>query len=393
MRINKTSYRQQSGLSLIELMIAMVVGLVLMAGVLSIFISSRSGYGANTAAAQVQEYGRFALDFMRGNVRMTSYMGCATTARSNTILNPVGQLYNYLLPVYGYEYNGTDPATATSAAPYAIASETPTGTTLTSGTWTPVGDGTTDVTPAGSAAGAALTNADPGSDAFVLLSASSDPVYLTAPSAGSALTVTTSTGLAAGQLAIISDCVKSTAFQVSNSDNNTPGILTIGSLGPGPGNYQNNFSVGYDAGAQVLPANIIVYYVGQDTNANGGDNSPALFQAQLQANGSFAAPQVIVPGVENMQVLYGVNNTGGSSATSPNQYLTAAQVDTTNNWANVLSMQIGLLVRSSTGAVPLPTAAPTYNILNTYVTAPRDTRLRHVFTSTIYLRNAPLPTS
>lgn len=389
MRANKTSGRRQSGLSLIELMIAMVVGLVLMAGVLSIFISSRSGYGANTAAAQVQEYGRFALDFMRGNVRMTSYMGCSTTARSNSILNPVGQLYNFLLPVYGYEYNGTDPATATSAAPYVMNSETPTGTTLTSGTWTPVGDVTTDGAP-----GATLTNVDPGSDALVLLSASGEPVYLTTPSAGGTLAVTTSTTLAAGQLAIISDCVKSTAFQVGNSDNNTPGVLTIGSLGPGPGNYQNNFSVGYDAGAQVLPASVIVYYVGQDTNTNGGDNSPALFQAQLQSNGSFAnPPQVIVPGVENMQVLYGVDTTGGSTLSTPNQYLTAAQVDASSNWANVLSVQLGLLVRSSTGAVPLPAAAPTFNILNTYVTAPRDTRLRHVFTATIYLRNAPLPTS
>lgn len=393
MRTIKKSYRWQSGLSLIELMIAMVVGLVLMAGVLSIFISSRNGYGANTAAAQVQEYGRFALDFMRGNVRMTSYMGCATTSRSNTILNPVGQLYNFLQPVYGYEYNGTDPATATSAAPYAIASETPAGTTLTSGTWTPVGDVTTD-TAYGTGPGVDITKAVPGSDALVLLSASSDPVYLTTPSAGSTLTVTTSTSLAPGQLAVISDCIKSTAFQISNSDNNTPGILTIGTLAPGPGNYQNTFSVGYDAGAQVLPASVMVYYVGQDTT---GDNSPALFQAQLQTTGatagSFAQPQVIVPGVENMQVLYGVNTTGGSSTTAPNQYLTAAQVDATNNWPNVLSVQLGLLVRSSIGAVPLPAVAQTFNILNTYVTAPRDTRLRHVFTSTIYLRNAPLPTS
>lgn len=388
MRTNTPTCRQQTGLSLIELMIAMVVGLVLMAGVLSIFISSRSGYGANTAAAQVQEYGRFALDFMRGNVRMTSYMGCATTARSNSILNNVGQLYNFLLPVYGYEYNGTDPATATSAAPYAIASETPTGAALSAGSWTPVGDSTTDVTPAGSAAGAELTQAVPGSDALVLFSASGDPVYLTAPTAGGTLPVTTSTSLAAGQLAVISDCVKSTAFQVGASDNTTPGILTIGSLAPGPGNYQNNFSVGYQSGAMVMPASVMVYYVGQDA-----DNSPALFQTQLLPTGSMSAPQVIVPGVENMQILYGVNTTGGTTLTSPNQYLTAAQVNATNNWANVLSVQLGLLVRSGTGAVPLPTTAQTFNILNTYVKAPRDTRLRHIFSATIYLRNAPLPTS
>ena len=359
-------------------MIAMVVGLVLLAGVLSIFISSRSGYGANTATAQVQEDGRFALDFIRSNVRMTSYMGCATTARSNSIINPLGQLYNFLMPVYGYEYNGTDPATATSAAPYAITSETPAGVALSAGTWTPAADGTT----------AAITNAIPGSDVLVLFSATGDPVYLTAPTAGGLIPVTTSTGLVAGQLAVISDCIKSTAFEVGASDNNTPGLLTVGGGSPYPGNYQSSFSVGYQSGAQVLTANVLVYYVG-----TGADGSPALFQVQLQPSGAVGVQQEIVPGVENMQVLYGVDTTGGSTLSTPNQYLTASQVDGTNNWANVLSVQVGLLMRSDVGATPQPTIAQKFNILNSYITVPLDTRLRHVFTSTIYLRNAPLPTS
>ena len=83
----------------------------------------------------------------------------------------------------------------------------------------------------------------------------------------------------------------------------------------------------------------------------------------------------------------------GGSLLSPNQYLTAAQVDAGNDWANVLSVQVGLLLRSNTGAVPRPAAAPVFNLLGTYVQVPIDTRLRRVFTATIYLRNAPLPTS
>jgi len=50
-------YHQQTGLSLIELMIAMAVGLILLAGVLSVYISSRQGYSANNAVAAVQEMG------------------------------------------------------------------------------------------------------------------------------------------------------------------------------------------------------------------------------------------------------------------------------------------------------------------------------------------------
>ncbi|MGB9429814.1 MAG: PilW family protein [Gammaproteobacteria bacterium] len=373
-RIFVTSH--QSGLSLIELLIAMVVGLILLAGVLAIFISGRKGYGANSAVAQVQENGRFALDFIRNDTRMSSYMGCTTTARTNAIVNPLGQLYNFLLPVYGYEFNGTDPSTATSASPYAIASENPAKIVMSGGSWTPAADVTLPI------------SAIPGSDALVLYTAVGNPVYVTTPTAGGVITVNDSTPFVAGQLTVITDCLRSTVFQMSATSNSVPGTLTVGGGGPpGPGNSASSFSVGYEMGAQVLTADAIVYYVGQ-----GADNSPALFRVDVLPDGSLGIPQELVPGVENMQALYGVDTTGGSLST-PNQYLDAADVDATGNWPNVLSVQIGLLVRSDPGAMPLPTIAQKFNILDTYVTAPMDTRLRHVFTATIYLRNAPLPTS
>ncbi|MGH8321276.1 MAG: PilW family protein [Gammaproteobacteria bacterium] len=368
---------REAGLSLIELMIAMVVGLILLAGVIAIFVSGKRGYGTNSAIAQVQENGRFALDFIRNDTRMTSYMGCTTTARTNNILNPVGQLYGFLLPVYGFEYSNTDPSTATSAAPYVITSETPVAASMGGGNWTPVADATLPV------------NAIPGSDALLLYTAVGNPVYVTAPTAGGVIPVSDSTGFVPDQLAVITDCLRSTVFQMSATTNTTPGTLTVGSGGaPGPGNVSTSFAVGYEMGAQVLTADAILYYIGQ-----GQDKSPALFRVDVLPNGSInPTPSELVPDVENMQILYGVDTTGGSLST-PNAYLDAAQVDATNNWANVLSVQIGLLVRSNLAAMPQPAAPQTFNILDTYVTIPADTRLRRVFTATIYVRNAPLPTS
>ncbi|MGH8402179.1 MAG: PilW family protein, partial [Gammaproteobacteria bacterium] len=342
----------QAGLSLIELMIAMVVGLVLLAGVLAIFISGKQGSSTNTAIAQVQENGRFALDYIRNDTRMTSYMGCTTTARTNNLLNPVGQLYNFLLPVYGFEYNNTDPSTATAGSPYVIASETPAAVPMGGGAWTPAADVTLPV------------NAIPGSDALLLFTATGNPIYVTTPTAGGVIPVTDSIGFVPNQLAVITDCLRSTVFQMSATSNSAPGTLTVGSGGaPGPGNTSTSFAVGYQVGAQVLTADAILYYVGL-----GQDKSPALFRVDVLPNGSInPTPSELVPDVENMQILYGVDTTGGS-LTTPNAYLDAAQVDATNNWANVLSVQIGLLMRSNLAAMPQPAAPQTFNILDTYVT-------------------------
>lgn len=367
---------RQAGLSLIELMIALVVGLILLAGVLSIFISSRQGYGTNSAVATVQENGRFALDFIRNDVRMSGFMGCTTTARTNDIVNPLGQLYNFLLPVYGFEYNGTDPSTATSAAPYTITRETPTAIALGGGNWTPAADATLPL------------NAIPGSDALVLYTAVGNPVYVTAPTAGGVITVNNSTPFTAGQLTVITDCLRSTVFQMSATSDSVPGTLTVGGGGaPGPGNSQTTFNVGYETGAQVLSADAIIYYVGQ-----GADKTPALYRVDVLPQGNLGTPEEMVPGVENMQILYGVDTTCGSLST-PNAYLDAAQVDAANDWPCVLSIQIGLLVESGSQSVTQPTAAQSFNILDSYIKVPLDTRLRHVFTATIYMRNAPLPTT
>ena len=94
--------------------------------------------------------------------------------------------------------------------------------------------------------------------------------------------------------------------------------------------------------------------------------------------------QELVPNVENMQVLYGVDTTGSQM---PSEYDTADVVDAANEWGSVVSVRVALLVRSNLNAVSQPTAIQAYNLLGTIVNAPLDTRLRQVYTTTIGLRN------
>ena len=65
---------QQLGLSLVELMVALVLGLVLMTGVIQVFLASRQTYATNEAMARMQENGRFALEFISRSARLAGYV-------------------------------------------------------------------------------------------------------------------------------------------------------------------------------------------------------------------------------------------------------------------------------------------------------------------------------
>ncbi|UOA07566.1 PilW family protein [Methylobacter sp. S3L5C] len=74
----------QSGLSLIEIMIALLIGAFLIGGVLQIFISSKQTYRMQQNLSRLQENGRFSLDFLAKDIRMAGYWGCLSPNSPNT---------------------------------------------------------------------------------------------------------------------------------------------------------------------------------------------------------------------------------------------------------------------------------------------------------------------
>ncbi|RRW48097.1 hypothetical protein EGJ52_00385 [Pseudomonas luteola] len=65
---------QQKGLSIVELLIALTLSLILLAGVIQVFLSTRQTYQTNEVISRMQENGRFALDFMTRSVRLGGYL-------------------------------------------------------------------------------------------------------------------------------------------------------------------------------------------------------------------------------------------------------------------------------------------------------------------------------
>lgn len=66
----------QKGFTLIEIMIALLLGAFLIGGILQIFINTRETYRMQDALSRLQENGRFAMDFIGRDLRMVDYRSC-----------------------------------------------------------------------------------------------------------------------------------------------------------------------------------------------------------------------------------------------------------------------------------------------------------------------------
>ncbi|MFT0211622.1 PilW family protein [Pseudomonas sp. F1_0610] len=64
----------QKGLSLVELMVALAIGMFLVLGIIQVFLTSRDSYSVNEGIARLQENGRFSLDFLTQSLRQAGYI-------------------------------------------------------------------------------------------------------------------------------------------------------------------------------------------------------------------------------------------------------------------------------------------------------------------------------
>jgi len=128
-------------------------------------------------------------------------------------------------------------------------------------------------------------------------------------------------------------------------------------------------------------------------NDSANNNEPTLFcNTDTTAPNACAAASCfpIIPGVENMQILYGEDITDGFSTAvfdgSTDRWVTAGNV---NNWDNVVAVRISVLMRTADRVADAPTPNTTkWTMSGTDVYAPgNDTRLRRVFTTVVNLRN------
>jgi len=102
--------RSQQGITLIELMIALVIGLLATGAMLKVYVDSSRLYRFNESLARIQENGRFGLEFIRRDARMAGFWGCNSAVDPDNRLSPGSASYTAFEAgdVTGTDYDDPD---------------------------------------------------------------------------------------------------------------------------------------------------------------------------------------------------------------------------------------------------------------------------------------------
>lgn len=281
----------QRGMSLIELMIAMVVSLVLMAGVGTVYVSSKRNYQARDQLSLMDESARVALDALSKHLEHAGY---ATPEK---------------LPMGDYLIKPGDVS----------------GNSLASGA---CADGNSNIVASSSLRDTADNDDDSTTDygdttgiAFI----ADDELFRDCANAGNDTASRDWSGCRAGTAASVTGALAYNSFFV---DTDNSGVANL--------------------------------YCG--TSRMGGKSA-------------------VVPGIENIQFMYGVDTNLDGSV---DKYVNATSVGA-GEWQRIISIKVGLLVRSLEPV--LPTAeAKSYQVLDVALTR-NDRFQRSVYTAVVHLRN------
>ncbi len=330
---------RQMGLSLIELMIALVLGLMILLAVGTVFMSSRQSFSTQEAMARMQEGARYAFELMSVDVRQAGFTDCAPKSGTFSTLDGTDWI-NMLAtqPLLGFE----------------------------SGTGLP----------------ADVTNALADTDALKILRADNSGDYRVVSHNGSAASfqLAANHDLKGGEILTVvdADCSKAVVFQQTNTNNNNTISVVVHNTGTEtPGNSTK--CLDDPAGASCanpslypdLPANSRImrmsgniYYL-----RNNPAGEPALYRKRANT-----AAEELVEGVEDMQITYGEDTTQVSVATCPEDGCSAnayVDADAVANWNRVVSVRLTLFMRTP----------------STQAGVGGDGRIRKTFTTTIAVRN------
>ncbi len=78
---NKTfsTKKKNKGLTIIELMVALVLGLLLTTGITKVYLTTKETYNLSENLSRLQESARFAMEYLRQDIRMAGFMPCRLT--------------------------------------------------------------------------------------------------------------------------------------------------------------------------------------------------------------------------------------------------------------------------------------------------------------------------
>ena len=340
------------GMTLIELMVGMAVGLFVVLVAVSIFISTRTLQGVGAASTRMSENGRLAMDTLQTDLRNASFLGCRPLLNDPpvTVLN-VGD-GSFLTTAAGLQgYRGTGGGFSPAlAAPLA----------------------------AMSAASGPLTNSDVLSvrvpfDPDGLGIVASMASTLAAPQVAAS---SPSNTITTGDIVLVASCKAAAMFQVTEANPAATGVLSHALGGPFvPGNATNDLQQRFRTDATVYKLQTRHYYVAPSA-LHPGTNS--LWRLAVPGP---TDPEEMASGIDRLSITYGID--GGAAAGQQNVDHYAA-ADGVTAWDKVVAVRLQMLIATAKDNVS--TSHQSVDFAGSTIVA-EDRRLRTVLSELVAVRN------
>jgi len=361
MHLNCLPHRplRQSGFSLIELMIAMALSLMILAGLASVFVNSSATRKEIERTTRQIENGRYAVELLSNNIALANFYA----EFSPTLLTVPGAT--------------VDPCSADA-------------TVVTAGLAMPI-QGFRSVS-ASTLASCGVTDLKAGTDVIVVRRVSTCVAGTTGCDAA------TDGAFYYFQASLCNPVQGAAELAGAETEKYRLGT-TLASLDR---HKRTCTTTGCDCTtpplADIRRYHTDIYYIANNS-VTSGDGIPTLKRAELTGSGFNIVP--LVEGIENLKVEYGLDVTppGGIPpgdgapdvfTTDPETFNCTAPLTCTagvSNWRNVTAVKLYLLARN-TEPSPGYTDDKSYTLDSaTTITAPGDAYRRHVYTATVKLVN------
>lgn len=351
---------KQNGLTLVEMMIAMTLSVILLAGLAQIFSSNKLSFQMTNGIARVQESGRISMEFLGREIRSAGFVGCATGAFSANFVNNVktSSYSDSVIKEALALYDGDNAITGFNDIASISANPVLEDFGLSMGSDT----------------GDLISN----TDAVLFLGTKPCPGgnVLAHSQSASELTIAnaTSCGLEAKDIVVVSNCNTADAFALAV---NPTAAASGGNVlsHANTVNISGALSTTYDDKSFVYKMSSSLFYVGV-----GASGEPALFMKSLTSAANTTPYQVmeLADGIESMQLLFGEDTNADSSV---DRYVTSNLVTDMNE---VKAIKVRLLIRStdrSTTDIAQSTSFEGATVISS------DDRYRKPYESTITIRN------
>jgi type IV pilus assembly protein PilW len=320
----------QRGLSLVELMVSITIGLFILAAMTTLFSNQVKSRAELDKSNRMLDNGRYALEILSDNLRAAGYYGSyAPSGTPVATIDPcdVAQITSnsdvLLLHVQGY--NAAGASSAISSLPASC------GFSYTAG---------------------GVNTLKPGSDILVLRRAST-----------------------AAPVAAASAVANTLYLQTSNCTTD----LSSYRVAPGTADFSALHNKDCATTASLRPFLVQVYFVASNNNPN--DGIPTLKRRELDpVSGAFVTTP-LVEGIEYMQVDYGLDADANGSADS---YIAAPLLA---DWPNIVSVRLNIIARNNELSAAY-TDTKTYTLGSAGTFGPfYDAYKRHAYTEVVRLNN------